>query len=93
MLFLHLRQHPSPAGPSACAPSSDTANYVSNLAGHPVYMIHGTADDNVLLSGEYMFDLLDPITDVTFISNLALAIGGTGICLGGIAWTGLLSSS
>ena len=47
--------------------SSDTANYVSNLAGHPVYMIHGTADDNVPFSqGEYMFGLVDPITDVTF---------------------------
>ena len=47
--------------------SSDTANYVSNLADHPVYMIHGTADDNVPFSqGEYMFSLVDPITEVTF---------------------------
>ena len=30
-------------------------------------MIHGTADDNVPFSqGEYMFGLVDPITDVTF---------------------------
>jgi hypothetical protein len=59
-------QKPSGAFARARA-SSDTANYVSNLAGHPVYMIHGTADDNVPFSqGEYMFGLVDPITDVTF---------------------------
>ena len=49
-------QRPSGAFARARA-HSDTANYLSNLAKRGVYIIHGTADDNVPLSeGRTMFE-------------------------------------
>ena len=43
---------------------SDTINYMSNLARRGVYIIHGTADDNVPISeGRRMFELMQDISD------------------------------
>ena len=43
---------------------SDTRNYLSNLANRGIYIIHGTADDNVPLSeGRTMFELVSEVSD------------------------------
>ena len=56
-------QRPSGAFARARA-HSDTANYLSNLAKRGVYIIHGTADDNVPLSeGRTMFELVSEVTN------------------------------
>ena len=57
-----------PTGPFARArASSDTLNYVSNLARRAVYVIHGDADDNVPISEAYlMSDAVSQVTDDFF---------------------------
>ena len=52
-----------PEGPLGWArASSDTPRWAENLAKRAVYIIHGTADDNVPISEAHaMFDLLTPI--------------------------------
>ncbi len=54
-----------PTGPFARArASSDTNVYTSNLTDHPVYIIHGSADNNVPITEGYaMFDLVSQVTD------------------------------
>jgi len=54
-----------PTGPFARArASSDTLQYVGNLANRAVYVIHGDADDNVPISEAYlMADAVEPIAD------------------------------
>jgi hypothetical protein len=54
-----------PTGPFARArASSDTINYVGNLANRAVYIIHGDADDNVPISEAYLMqDAVEPIAD------------------------------
>jgi poly(3-hydroxybutyrate) depolymerase len=44
--------------------ASDTLRYVENLRGHTVYVIHGTADDNVpITEAMKMLDVLAPIVE------------------------------
>lgn len=44
--------------------SSDTLNYVSNLANKPIYIIHGDKDDNVPISEAYLMqEHVEPLTD------------------------------
>jgi hypothetical protein len=44
--------------------SSDTLNYVDNLANRAVYVIHGDADDNVPISEAYLMqDAVEPVAD------------------------------
>jgi len=59
---------PKPTGPFARArASSDTLQYVGNLANRAVYVIHGDADDNVPISEAYlMSDAVEPIADEFF---------------------------
>jgi pimeloyl-ACP methyl ester carboxylesterase len=54
-----------PTGPFARArASSDTINYVGNLANRAVYIIHGDADDNVPISEAYLMqEAVEPIAD------------------------------
>lgn len=53
-----------PTGPVGRARAhSDTLQYLSNLADNAVYVIHGTADDNVPFSeGQAMFDAASKVT-------------------------------
>ena len=58
--------HAAASAQAACLPgaTTDTANYLSNLAKRGVYIIHGTADDNVPLSeGRTMFELVPEVTN------------------------------
>ncbi len=63
--FYTYGNSPKPTGPFARArASSDTIQYVGNLANRSVYVIHGDADDNVPISEAYLMqDAVEPIAD------------------------------